>query len=92
VLSGLEPHVTNRVLDLPALAELRKACAERLRAEQLTGVIRTDIDPVAIANGSVIIIMSLMMSLLQFGRQGAVLYGEDVLAVFAAALDAPGPA
>ena len=91
VLSGLEPHVTGRVLDLPALAELRKAVAERLRTEQVTGQVRPDIDPVAIGGGAVVIIMSLMMSMLQFGREGAALYGDDVIAVFAAALDAAPP-
>lgn len=89
VLAGLEPHVTGRVLDLPALAELRKACAERLRSEQITGLVRSDIDPVAIGTGSVAIIISLLMSVLQFGREGAVLYGADVMAVFQAALDPP---
>jgi AcrR family transcriptional regulator len=89
VLSGLEPHVTGRVLDLPALAELRKAVAERLRTEQVTGLVRRDIDPVAVGSGAVVIIISLMMSILQFGREGAVLYGDDVIAVFAAALDGP---
>jgi len=89
VLSGLEPHVTGRVLDLPALAELRKAVAERLRTEQVTGIVRRDIDPVAVGSGAVVIIISLMMSILQFGREGAVMYGDDVIAVFAAALDGP---
>ena len=31
LLAGLEPDVTDRVLEIPALTELRKACAERLR-------------------------------------------------------------
>src|SRR5581483_7581307 len=44
VLAGLEPDVTDRVLDIPALSELRKACAERLRTEQLAGSVRRDID------------------------------------------------
>lgn len=90
VLSGLEPHVTGRVLDVPALAELRKAVAERLRDEQVKGLVRPDIDPVAVGSGAVMIIMSLMMSILQFGREGGVLYGPDIMAVFEAALD-PAP-
>ena len=45
LLAGLEPEVTARVLEIPALAELRKACAERLAAEQLAGTVRPDIDP-----------------------------------------------
>ena len=36
LLAGLEPDVTDRVLEIPALTELRKACAERLGAEQLS--------------------------------------------------------
>src|SRR5204863_5178743 len=30
LLAGLEPEVTGRVLETPALADLRKACADRL--------------------------------------------------------------
>lgn len=91
VLAGLEPHATGRVLELPALAELRAAFAERLRAGQATGVVRADIDPVTVGGGAVVIIVSLLMSILQFGREGVDLYGGDVVAVFRAALDA-GPA
>ena len=91
VLAGLEPHVTGRVLDLPVLAELRKACAERLRTEQATGLVRPDIDPVAVGGGAVVIIISLVMSILQFGIEGATLYGSDVMAVFDAALAPPAP-
>ena len=47
LLAGLEPEVTARVMDIPALHELRKACAERLRTEQATGRVRPDIDAVA---------------------------------------------
>jgi AcrR family transcriptional regulator len=97
VLAGLEPDVTDRVLDLPALAELRKGMAERLRADQLAGRVRRDIDPVAVGNGTVAIILSLLMSVLQFGTAAADAFGPDVLAVFQAALERtppprPGPA
>jgi AcrR family transcriptional regulator len=86
VLSGLEPDATDRVIDIPAMLELRKAIVERLRDDQLAGVIRSDIDPVAIGNGAVTIIVSLLMSVLQFGRRGVDVYGPDVFAVFEAAL------
>jgi AcrR family transcriptional regulator len=89
VLAGLEPHVTGRMLELPALAELRKACAEKLRAEQLAGTVRPDIDPAAIGSGAVVIVISLLMSILQFGPDGTTVYGADVLALFDAALDPP---
>src|SRR5690349_20297713 len=45
LLGGLEPDVTSRVLEIPALEELRKVVGERLRLEQLEGVVRSDIDP-----------------------------------------------
>src|SRR5688500_666405 len=40
LLAGLEPDVTERVLEIPALAELRRAVAERLRTEQAAGTVR----------------------------------------------------
>jgi AcrR family transcriptional regulator len=87
LLAGLEPEVTARVLEIPALTELRKACAEKLRAEQLAGTVRPDIDPVAIANGIVAIMLSLLMSVVQLGPEAAGPYSQDVAAVFEAALD-----
>jgi AcrR family transcriptional regulator len=88
LLAGLEPDVTERVLEIPALSELRKACAERLRQEQLTGVIRPEIDPDVIGNGVVTIILSLLMSVVQLGANTVAAYAHDVAAVFAAALEA----
>jgi AcrR family transcriptional regulator len=92
LLGGLEPEATDRVLEIPALAELRKACAERIRAEQLAGSVRTDIDAVVIGNGVIAIVLSLLMSLVQVGAGAAVTYGSDVAAVFEAALAPPAPA
>lgn len=86
LLAGLEPEVTDRVLDIPALEELRKVCIERLRSDQLAGAVRSDIDPVAVGNGVVAITLSLLMSVIQVGPAAAVAYGDDVLAVFDAAL------
>ncbi len=87
LLAGLEPDITVRVLDIPALAELRKACTERLRTEQLAGTVRANIDPAAIANGIVAIMLSLLMAVVQLGPQAARAYGNDVGAVFDAALE-----
>lgn len=89
VLAGREPGVTDRVLEIPALAELRKACAERLRAEQLAGSVRTDIDAVVVGNGLVTVTLSLLMSVVQLGVQVAANYGDDVVALLEAALE-PG--
>lgn len=90
VLAGLEPDVTDRVLEIPALAELRKACTERLLEGQLAGTVRGDIDPATIGNGMVSIVLSLLMSVVQLGTGTIASYGGDVLAVFAAALEPPG--
>jgi AcrR family transcriptional regulator len=91
LLAGLEPEVTVRVLEIPALAELRKACAERLRAEQLTGAVRPDIDPTTTANGVVSVVLSLLMSVVQLGADVAATYVGDVLALFQAAIEQPLP-
>lgn len=89
LLAGLEPDVTVRVLEIPALAELRKACAERLRSEQVAGAVRDDIDPAVVGNGIVAIVLSLLMSVVQLGTSAATAYASDVAAVFEAALDPP---
>jgi AcrR family transcriptional regulator len=86
LLAGLEPEVTDRVLGIPALEELRKVCIERLRSDQAAGSVRADIDPVAVGNGVVAITLSLLMSVVQVGPAAAAAYGDDVLAVFDAAL------
>lgn len=89
VLAGLEPDVTERVLEIPALADLRRACAERIRAEQAAGTVRSDIDPVAIGNGVVSIVLSLLMSVVQVGSSAALSYGSDVASVFEAVFAPP---
>ncbi len=89
LLAGLEPEVTERVLEIPALAELRKAVGERIRGEQLAGTVRADIDPAVMGNGVVAIMLSLLMSVVQVGSNAALTYGQDVAAVFEAALDPP---
>lgn len=87
VLAGLEPEVTERVLEIPALAELRKAVAELIRTGQVNGSVRADIDATAMGNGIVSVMLSLLMSVVQVGRGVALAYGADVAAVFEAALD-----
>jgi hypothetical protein len=89
VLAGLEPRVTARMIELPALNDLRTAVAERLRADQSAGNVRDDIDPAQVASGMVSIYISLLMAVVQFGRVGLDRYGPDVMAVMAAAVDPP---
>lgn len=87
VLAGLEPRVTSRMIDLPALNELRAVLAERLRAEQQEGIVRADIDPVSVGRGIVSIYVTMLMAVVQFGTDGLVAYGPDVMSVLAAAID-----
>ncbi len=89
VLTGLEPEFTVRLITIPALEQLRKECGERIRAQQLAGQVRTDIDAQQIANGLVTIVLSLLMSLLQTGTDPATLLGADAAAVVEAALSPP---
>lgn len=89
LLAGLEPEVTPRVLETPALNELRKAATELLRTGQAAGTVRSDIDPAVVANGIIALMLSVLMSIIQLGPQTAIAYSHDVTAVFEAALVAP---
>jgi AcrR family transcriptional regulator len=89
ILAGLEPDVTARVLTIPALEDLRRAFADRIRQQQRKRTVRIDVDADSIANGLVTIVMSLLMSLVQIGANAATLLGADVAAVLAAALSPP---
>jgi AcrR family transcriptional regulator len=86
VLAGLEPHATDRLLEIPALAELRKVMAEQLRTGQLDGTVRNDIDPTSTANGINLLMLSFLMSTVQFGSEVSDTYRDDVLGVIAAAI------
>lgn len=89
LLAGLEPEVTVRVLEMPALTELRKACTELLRSGQAASTVRSDIDPVVVGNGIIALMLSVLMSVTQLGSQAAIAYSHDVAAVFEAALTVP---
>ena len=91
LLAGLEPEVTVRVLGMPALEELRKAVAERLRSEQAAGTVRADIDAVAVGHGLVAILLSLLMSVVQLGPEAARQHFDGVVAVLDAALEPTRP-
>jgi AcrR family transcriptional regulator len=89
VLSGLEPEFTVRLLSIPALEQLRKEFGERLRVQQLSGDVRSDIDAQSVANGLVTLVLSLLMSLLQMGTDPVTFLGMDMAAVVEAALSSP---
>jgi len=89
VLAGLEPRATGRMIELPALNDLRGAIAERLRRDQAIGLVRSDIDLESMGRGIVSIYVSLLMAVVQFGNEGIEAYGPDVMNVLGAAIDAP---
>lgn len=89
LLGGLEPEVAGRVIDIPALNDLRRACADQLQLEQAQGLVRGDIDPEAMGRGVVAILLSLLMSVTQLGIEATLGYAADVTAVFDAALLPP---
>jgi AcrR family transcriptional regulator len=89
VLAGLEPRATGRMIELPALNDLRRAMAERLRSDQAIGLVRSDIDLESMGRGIVSIYVSLLMAVVQFGNEGIEAYGPDVMNVLGAAIDAP---
>jgi AcrR family transcriptional regulator len=86
LLAGLEPEFMNRVTDVPAILEMRKLLAERLRADQATGWVRDDIDPTSAANGIVSIMLSLLVSLVQLGPELDLQYAADVNGVLHASV------
>jgi AcrR family transcriptional regulator len=92
VLAGLEPGATGRMLELPALNELRVALADRLRKDQQLGIVRSDIDLASMGRGIVSIYVSMLMAVVQFGNEGIEAYGPDVMNVLGAAIDVPGAA
>ena len=86
VLSGLEPEYSARLLGIAALQELRKGLGELFAAEQLTGQVRSDIDPRQVAGGLVTIVISLLIAILQTGADATGMLGDEVLAVLDASL------
>lgn len=88
VLAGEEREVIGRLLDLPALLDLRAVLAASLANDQEQGFVRPGVDPGELALGLETIVLSLLMSILVVGdidpaRQAG------VLAVLNAALEPP---
>lgn len=91
IVSGREPEFTMRLLDIPALAELRKTVTELIRMQQSSGAVRRDIDPAQTATGMVVIVISLLMATMQTGSGGWELVADDVESVLHAATRPPPP-
>lgn len=90
ILAGQEQDVADRVVEIPAMEELRLAVVARIRADQDAGLVRSDIDAEPIGSGIVNIFVSMLLAAVQFGTEEIAFRGADVLAVVAAAIDPPG--
>jgi AcrR family transcriptional regulator len=86
VLSGQEPEVIDRVLDLPSLREFNAQIAADIAAAQAAGEVRTDVDPTIMANGFEAIILTLLMGFLQARVTGDSRLAVGALTVLDAAL------
>ncbi|HET6810965.1 MAG TPA: TetR/AcrR family transcriptional regulator [Acidimicrobiales bacterium] len=89
LLSGLEPEHTVRMLEIPALAELRKGIAERLRAGQASGEVRRDIDAVRAASGLESVVMAILIAVMQTGVPAAGDRADGIMELLQAALREP---
>jgi AcrR family transcriptional regulator len=92
VLSGREPEVLGRLLNLPSLQALNAELAADLREGQRAGEVRADIDPDALAVGMETFVLSILMAYLQATPEGDDRRAAGVLAVLDAALTPPPPA
>ena len=86
VLSGHEPDVIDRVLDLPSLREFNAQIAADIAEAQVAGEVRSDVDASTMANGFEAIILTLLMGSLQARVTGDSRLAIGALAVLDAAL------
>jgi AcrR family transcriptional regulator len=89
VLSGQEPDVIDRVLDLPSLREFNAQIADDIAAAQAAGEVRADVDAATMANGFEAIILTLLMGFLQAKVDGESRLALGALSVLSAALRPP---
>lgn len=90
VLAGLEPEVTERVVDVPSLVGLRAAVAERLLAGQRDGLVRPDIDTGVVGDGIVAMVIAMLMATVQLGNHVTLRFRPGVFALLGAAIDPVG--
>jgi AcrR family transcriptional regulator len=88
VLAGEEREALPRLLQLPALADLRAVLAAILATDQEKGLVRADLEPAVLALGLETIVLSLLMSVLVVGDIDADRQA-GVIAVMGAALARP---
>ncbi len=89
VLSGQEPEVIDRLLDLPSLRRLTDEVAAGIALAQAADEIRADLDAQLVAEGLESIVLSLLMSALQAGVTPGSRRATAARAVLEAALRPP---
>jgi AcrR family transcriptional regulator len=88
VLSGLEPEVIGRLLELPSLRAVTELVTAGLANGQEAGEVRADVDPRQMAVGLQTVVLSLLMGQLQTGADDPA-RTDGVIAVLDAALTPP---
>ncbi|HZJ28189.1 MAG TPA: TetR/AcrR family transcriptional regulator [Acidimicrobiia bacterium] len=89
VLSGREPEVIDRLLELPSLLAFTREIEASIADAQRDGEVRSDIDPASIAVGLESIVLMLLMGTLQIREPVESRRVEGALAVLDAALRPP---
>ena len=82
LLAGLEPDVTERVLETESFANLRRAVAELLAEGQEQGGIRPDLAPALLADGLVATVVAVAMASVQIGPAIPEAFGPGVATLF----------
>ena len=85
IVSGLEPDFTMRLINIPALEQLRVTLADLISRHQAAGTTRRDIKPEQMASGMVTIVISLLIANVQTGGSSFGRVSADVEAVLDAA-------
>lgn len=86
VLRGQEPDQLTRILDIPAIRDVRALLAGELADAQRRGVVRPDIDADEIAAGLESVVLAVLVTLVQAGGRIDPARQRGVLALVDAAL------
>jgi AcrR family transcriptional regulator len=88
LLAGLEPDVTERVLETESFGALRRAVAELLADGQREGSIRPDLSPEHLADGLVAVVVAVAMASVQIGPTVLESFGPGLATLFRGVLTA----
>jgi AcrR family transcriptional regulator len=92
VLAGEEGKTASRLIDLPAVREVREGLTRSLEQDQIDGRIRPDIAPDVIASGIEAILMSVLIAIVQVGGEPDPRRAGGLVAVLDAAVKPPAEA